>query len=266
MLPVVNLCGLKITRLIIGANPFAGFSHKNKERDAEMMAYYTPERICETWDRAYAAGINTMITNNETLRVINTVKEYLKNGGSLQWIGQIANRTHSSMFEAIDEAVAIGAKAIFFHGMIVDDLCEQRDDGTLREWVQHARSHSIPVGVAGHSPATHKWVDSLDLVDFHVVCFFNCASVHAVNKDERWNLSDIFSAVECIRRIRKPCIGYKIMGAGRIDPAMAIEFAFENIKPGDMVNVGIYRGDKDNMVEENADIVRKILEKISKGT
>ena len=42
-----------------------------------------------------------------------------------------------------------------------------------------------------------------------------------------------------MRRIQKPCIGYKILGAGRIDPVMAFEHAFEHIKPGDVVNVGI---------------------------
>ena len=66
-------------------------------------------------------------------------------------------------------------------------------------------------------------------------------------------------AIACIRRIRKPCIAYKIMGAGRMDPRMAFEYAFESIKPTDVVNVGMYRGDKDGMVEENAALVREIL-------
>jgi hypothetical protein len=29
MLPSVDFCGLKVTRLVLGANPFAGFSHQN---------------------------------------------------------------------------------------------------------------------------------------------------------------------------------------------------------------------------------------------
>jgi hypothetical protein len=65
--------------------------------------------------------------------------------------------------------------------------------------------------------------------------------------------------VETIRAIRKPCIAYKIMGAGRIDARMAFEYALENIKPGDVVNVGMHRGDNDTMVEENAAIVREVL-------
>jgi hypothetical protein len=49
------------------------------------------------------------------------------------------------------------------------------------------------------------------------------------------------------------------MGAGRIDPLMAFEYAFEGIKATDVVNVGMYRGDKDNMLEENVAMVRDIL-------
>ena len=47
MLPTVDFCGLTVTRLIIGANPFGGFSHQNRERDQDMRTYYTPERIME---------------------------------------------------------------------------------------------------------------------------------------------------------------------------------------------------------------------------
>jgi len=91
------------------------------------------------------------------------------------------------------------------------------------------------------------------------VCFFNCGSLHQ-GKGERFHLSDVPAAVEAVRAIRKPCIAYKIMGSGRIDARMALEFAFESIKPTDVVNVGMHRGDKDGMVEENAALVRQILE------
>ncbi len=260
MLPTVNFCGLTVTRLIIGANPFGGFSHQNKERDAAMVAYHTPERIRETWDRAEAAGINTMITNNMTPHVIQTVREYLSGGGKLQWIAQVngVNETKEAMFKALEEAVKIGAKALYFHGAIVDNLYSRQDDKLLREFVEFVRGLKVPVGVAAHAPESHLWVNSLDLVDFHAVCFFNCGSLHS-GKGHKFKLSDMAKAAECVRKIAKPCIGYKIMGAGRIDAGMAFEYAFENIKPGDVVNVGMHRGDKDGMVEENVALVRKTL-------
>ena len=262
MLPIVDFCGLKVTRLILGANPFGGYSHQNEERDIVMRKYYTVERILETWKRAEEAGINTMITNNETPHVLEAVRIYKANGGALQWITQVNAIALPNMPAAIDEAVAIGCSALFFHGMQVDELCRRRDDSTLRGWCDYARSHGVPVGVAGHDPNTHLWVNALNIVDFHVVCFFNCGSLHN-NEGERFVLSDIAPAIACIRSINKPCIAYKIMGAGRIDARMAFEHAFANIKPTDVVNVGMHRGDKDDMVEENVAIVREILDGIN---
>jgi len=118
------------------------------------------------------------------------------------------------------------------------------------------------MGVAGHSPEAHRWVNSLELVDFHTVCFFNCGSLH-YGKGDKFYLGDVFRAVDVINEIEKPCIAYKIMGAGRIEAAMAFEYAFESIKPGDVVNVGMHRGDNDNMVEENVALVAKTLEKLA---
>lgn len=258
MLPTVNFCGLEVTRLILGANPFGGFSHQNNQRDEEMLAYYTVGRIKETWKRAEAAGINTIITNNETPHVVQAVREYLAAGGALQWIAQVNVRTKPSMFDAIDEAVRIGCRAMYIHGALVDEAYARKEEEKIRSWCGHVRSAGVPVGVAGHAPEAHLWVDGLGVADFHAVCFFNCGSLHH-GKGEKFRLSDVAPAVACIRRIRKPCIAYKIMGAGRMDPGMAFEYAFESIKPGDVVNVGMHRGDKDDMVEENAALVGRIL-------
>ncbi|MBD3240609.1 MAG: hypothetical protein GF331_08505 [Chitinivibrionales bacterium] len=258
MLQLVDFCGFKVTRLIIGANPFGGFSHQNGERDRLMREYYTVERIKQTWARAEAAGINTMITNNETPHVLQAVREYLGDGGALQWIAQINPGGRADMSRAIGEAVEIGCRAAYFHGALVDELYRTRDEQSLRSWCAAARAHGVPIGVAAHAPAAHRWVDSLDVVDFHAVCFFNCGSLHD-GQGEKFRLGDVVPAAQTVRAIAKPCIGYKIMGAGRIDARMAFEFAFENIKPHDVVNVGMFRGENDDMVEENVAMVREIL-------
>lgn len=258
MLPKVDFCGLDVTRLIIGANPFGGYSHQSQKRDEEMVTYYTVDRIKETWKYAEQAGINTMIANNETPHVLQAVREYISEGGSLQWIAQVNKREKTDMASAVAEAVNIGCKAIYFHGALIDSAYEQKNDTELREWVDIVRSYGIPVGAAGHSPKAHLWVNDLDIVDFHAVSFFNCGSLHD-GKGEMFKLNDIVAAVDSINKIEKPCIGYKIMGSGRIEAKMAFEYAFEKIKSSDVVNVGMYRGDNENMVSENADFVKKIL-------
>jgi hypothetical protein len=258
MLPTVEFCGLTVTRLIIGANPFGGYSHQNPERDHEMRTYYTPERIIETWERAWAAGINTMITNNETPHVIQTTAQYLADGGPLQWIAQVNLLQDTTMEAALDRVAEIGCVAAYLHGGFIDRLYAEQDERSLRTYVRHGQSLGIPIGVAGHKTVVHDWVDSLDLVDFHAVPFFNCGSLRD-GAGHQFKLEDVFQAVQCVRRLAKPCIAYKIMGAGRMDAWMSFEYAFEQIKPGDLVNVGMHRGDKDGMVEENVEFVRRIL-------
>ena len=223
-----------------------------------MVAYHTPERIFETWQRAEAAGINTMVTNNETPHVIQAVREYRAAGGPLQWIGQLAQGSHPTMLEALDDAAEIGAAGAYLHGGLVDMLYASQDEATLRQYIGHARSLGMTIGTAAHAPEVHDWVNRMDLVDFHVVPFYNCGSLHN-GAGHGFQLGDIMPAVECIQRLEKPCIGYKIMGAGRVDAKMSFEFAFANIKPGDVVNVGMHRGDNDNMVEENVAMVEAIL-------
>jgi hypothetical protein len=260
MLPTVDFCGLKVTRLILGANPFGGFSHQCKERNMEMLMFHTVPVIKETWARAQAAGINTIITNNESPHVIQAVKEYLAEGGTMQWIAQVNCREQPDMLKAIDTVVEIGCKALYFHGAKTDGAYVKRDDKTLRAWCDHVRSHGVPAGVAGHAPETHYWIDGLDAADFHAVCFFDCGSVHE-GKGEKFQLKDMPRAVEFVQKTKKPCIGYKIMGSGRLEARMAFQYAFESIKPGDVVNVGMHRGDKDNMVEEDVALVEEILAK-----
>ena len=258
MLPTVDFCGLTVTRLIMGANPYGGFSHQSKERNEEMLAYHTPERIKETIERAEAAGINTQITNNTSENVSEGLRLYFEAGGGIQWIGQISSAKHDSMFAAIDDAMKFNAKAMYTHGRQTEDMYHTKDADQLKSWMDHIRSHGIPAGVAAHGAEVHRWVYELGVADFHVVCFFRCGSLHT-GEGLKFKLRDMAAAVECIQEIDKPCIGYKIMGAGRIDPHMAFEYAFESIKPTDVVNVGMHRGDKDDVIEENVALVEEIL-------
>jgi len=56
-----KLGNLSVSRLLIGGNPFSGFSHQTAERSAEMRAYYTQERIHATLRQAESLGINTFL-------------------------------------------------------------------------------------------------------------------------------------------------------------------------------------------------------------
>jgi hypothetical protein len=257
-LPVVDFCGLQLSRLLIGANPFGGYSHQNEERDAQMRAYYTPDRIVETLRLAEDEGITGMVANNETPHVLEAVERYHREGGRLQWIAQLNCMHKPDMEAAIDEALAIGAKAVYFHGALIDSAFANKDEAKVRRWFAYGQSRGVPTGAAAHDPRAHLWLNELEIADFHTVCFFNCGSLHQ-GGGEKFSLRDVFPAVQAIQTIQKPCIAYKVLGAGRMDARMGLEFAYESIKPGDVVNLGMHRGDADDIVAQNASLVRDIL-------
>ena len=190
-------------------------AHQNEARDLEMKTWATPDRILETWDRAWAAGINTFVTNNETEHVIETTRRYLAGKGPMQWIGQLAMRNHPSMMASLDEGEGLRAPArpTSTGGYVGRLLQGSRTPRPSSNGSRTPSPSACRSGVAGHSPLVHDWVNTLDLVDFHVVCIFNCGSLHA-GTGHRFQLSDLPPAYDCIARIQKPCIAYKIMGAG----------------------------------------------------
>ncbi|MFH1824620.1 MAG: hypothetical protein ABH873_05270 [Candidatus Firestonebacteria bacterium] len=66
-----------------------------------------------------------------------------------------------------------------------------------------------------------------------------------------------------IRNVKKPCLGFKILAAGRNCNTFekvkkSFEYAFENIKPTDAVVIGAFQKYK-NQIKENSQIVKRIL-------
>src|SRR5512135_3932796 len=59
-LPTVTLGGLEVSRLILGSNPFWGYSHKSAQLDEEMRKHHTDERIVQILDEAASCGLTAV--------------------------------------------------------------------------------------------------------------------------------------------------------------------------------------------------------------
>lgn len=256
-LPTVPFGSHSISRLTIGGNPFSGFSHQNPQRDREMLDYYTVDRIKQTLRDCEQAGINTCCLRVDA-HIWRMLREYRNEGGKLQWFAQMGGEspTHEAN---INQAAANGALAYYIHGGVIDALYEAGNLDRVRQLVDLIHAKGMLAGLAGHNPEAHRWVyDAGVPADFHVVCFYNCGSVHA-GKGERFDPADTPHAVEVIQHIQKPCIAYKVMGAGRRPWREALEYAYANIKPSDIVNLGMYTGDNPTMVQDNVELVCSLL-------
>jgi len=250
-LPTISLGKLKVSRLILGSNPFFGFAHRGKGLGARMKAYYTDQRIMTVLDEAAEMGI-TAVAAPVYDRWIKLFAAYLDKGGKIKtWIAQ-PDPPGGEMAKAIAKAAKGGAKAIFIQGARVDEHVGWNRWDRLRGWVDQIRDLGLPAGMASHRSDVHIEAEKRKFpTDFYYQCFFQAASGKYLMKHR-----DL--AVAAIKQIDKPVVGYKILAAGRLDPADAFAFAFKHIGAKDGVCVGVYPPEKDGMIAQDTGYVRKL--------
>jgi len=250
------------SRFILGSNPFSGFSHQGRERDREMVRYFTTARIKETLRQAEEAGITTIIARGDH-HVVRLLMEYWDEGGKLQWSCQTCPEVgHPD--RTVRKAAQVGAVACHIHGGYADHLFANGRIEELRPTVALARDLGLNIGVAGHNPATLRWVDENLDVDYYMASYYNPIprkkdAEHRAGTDERYRDEDRRAMVETIATLSKPAIHYKVLAAGRNDPAEAFAFVARHLREGDAVCVGVYPAQKPGMVAEDVRLFEEAL-------
>jgi hypothetical protein len=265
-LPPVALGSLLTSKLIIGGNPFSGFSHQNPQRDHEMVEYFTTARIKETLFQAEALGINTFIGRADR-HIVRTLAEYWNEGGKIQWIAQTCPEFGGPLVGA-QLAVRGGASSVYLHGGQMDFLYAQNRLDEAREAIQYIKSAGLPAGVAAHKAFVHQWAnEQLEEIDFHMCSYYNPTprdknAAHVHGMVEEFSPADRDEMVKTIPTLRRPVIHYKIFAAGRTPPAEAIDFTAQHLRPQDAVCVGIFPKDNPAMLAEDLALLEKSLSRV----
>jgi len=265
----VNFLGIQTSRLVLGTNPFAGFSYIGDVTRDQMLDYYTAEKIIGILKYAETLGYTAFIaTTDDFTRRYH--RQYVNEGGKLKWIAQ----THVplSMQVSVNNAIEGGASAIFHQGTHGDSLFETANYDGLRANFKEMRRAGVPIGIATHVPE-HVAIAEKELdADFYMACLHNLrrdnvgrvsSSVSGL-KSEKQNFyrEDREAMLRTIRSISKPCIAYKILGGGNygFDRGELVECfreTYAGIKPGDIATAGVFQRDRDQL-RENAEIVSSL--------
>jgi hypothetical protein len=270
MLPTIDLCGRKVTRLICGGNPLSGFSHVSAELDRQMIEYYTMPNILALFDECLRHGINTFQSRGDRHQM-RAFLEHRLGGGAIQWIAQTASE-FASIPGNIAEIAGYKPTAIYHHGSHTDNSWHAGRIDDVRDLIKAIHDHGLPAGIGSHIPDVIQYCEDKGWeTDFYMCCAYNLArgykSAPAVDRDayarDRFPAEDPPRMMAVMRQVPKPCIAFKIMAASRNCATAeatrrAFEFAFANIKPTDAVVVGMLQKDR-NQVAENAGCVREIL-------
>ena len=267
-LALISIKGVQISRLLVGGNPFSGYSHQSPDRDREMVRYYTTARIKSTLARAEELGINTLLGRSDH-HIRRVLAEYRDEGSTIQWFAQTAP-DYGLPSKSVAGAAAAGASACYIHGGQMDYLLAQNMLDDVPVAIEMIREAGMAAGLAGHNPRVFEWAEANVDVDFYMCSYYNPTTrderpEHVPGASEWFAPEDREVMVGVIRDLSKPAIHYKVMAAGRNDPAEAFSFVARHLRPQDAVVVGFYLGDKPTMLEENVQLFTNSLCDVETG-
>jgi hypothetical protein len=252
--------GLWLSRLLLGSNPFSGFSHQGVDRDERMVHYYTTARIKETLFDAQRLGITGFVARTD-FHVMRLLLEYRDEGGTLRWLAQTCPEVGDSE-ACVRRAVRGGAAACHIHGGVMDHLVAQGRGAEAARAIALIRDSGMKAGVAGHTTAVFEWAEQHLDVDYYMCCYYNPTPrtddpEHVHGAVEEYRDEDRQSMTARVATLSRPAIHYKILAAGRNEPEAAFAYCAAHLRPGDLACVGVFTGDDPKMLEEDVRLFEK---------
>jgi hypothetical protein len=264
-LPSIQLGKHRISRLVTGSNPILGYSYLGSHTDRQMKEYFTVERTVDLLERSERAGI-TAHQFADPERALPYLRKLRDRASKLQFICLHADR--ALIRETVTQTQAI---AMVHHGGVTDRLFAEGKADQVHDYVKAAKDTGVLAGISAHNPdCIRRVADEGWDVDFFMTCFYFLTRKLGNGEKQSQTLDiaypffkdDPRAMTQVIRQVKQPCLGFKILGAGRLCSSQetvrsAFKFAFDNIKPTDGVIVGMFPWAFDE-VSANAQFAREL--------
>ena len=260
-LPQGQIGNQKISRLIMGGNLIAGWSHS---RDLSyvstlMRRYNTPAKIRETLELGEKNGITAI--NTWVMDDNSQIFEHWKAGGKMKWFAQ-TRLDAGGGFSQIQRAIDEGAVGVHLTGDACESLLDQDKFEKVGETIQFIKGQKRIAGVAAHDLrvviACEKAKFDVDFYQktLHTRDYFTAQRLDDISAvgahDNSW-CKDPQAVIDFMARVKKPWIAFKILAAGAIPARAGFPHAVNN--GADFILVGMF----DWQVEEDAKFARRVI-------
>ncbi len=257
-----------ISRLILGGNPFSGFSHQSPAVDREMLDYYTQDRVLGLLQEAELLGINALVARADD-HILALLAAYGLRDHSIQWLAQTAPELGDPLVSA-ERAVRAGATGCHIHGGVMDYYLAQGRLDEVPAIIRQIRDLGMLAGIAGHKPEVFEWARDNLSVDYFMCAYYNPTprdqnAAHVHGSQEQFLDEDRTRMTGLIAGLPAPVIHYKIFAAGRNDPKAAFQFAAGKMRPQDMVCIGVFPKHQPSMLREDAALFEAALREQQPG-
>jgi hypothetical protein len=259
---------------LVGHNPIKGMSHLNQALNQEMRDYFAADgrRGVELLRRCEEMGINTcqMGYRPSEQYIEELLRRHDAEGGRLKWIASFYSlpQDAADARKELEQLLRMNPRPIGVQqvGNTSDLLMRTGRIDLTRENLRRFRDSGLLVGMGAHN---HEVIDYAESHGWDLD-FYQCSlyrSVFSLRETERGR--EVFeeeareSMTRTIRQVSKPCIAFKVLGAGRhcgspeaIDGAL--RYAFGRLKANNVVLLGMWQKHVDQ-VADNVWRIRHLL-------
>jgi len=234
---------ISLSRMIIGTNWLAGWSHTSASADEMIKEKHSdPKTIVPILETFLEAGVNTLMAPiGSTPVIVRAVKEAeQKTGKEIILIDTpIINVDDSAEArkearETIHRGKELGARISLIHHSSAEKLVNKGKQtmDRLPDYLSMIRDEGMVPGLSAHMP---ELVVYSDLNEYDVQTYiqiYNCLGFLMQVEVETVN--------QIIHAAKKPVMTIKSMAAGRTTPFVGLNFSWATIRDCDMVTVGCF--------------------------
>ena len=261
MFPRTEVGGLSLSKLIIGTNWLAGYSHRSSSADNMIKARHsTPDTIVPMLDVFLSHGVDTIMAPfGMTPAIYEAVKiAEDKNGREMIMVDTPVinvddNDAARREAEAtIKECAKRGAKVCLIHHYSAEQLVNKnrRQITRLDDYTKMIRDAGMIPGLSAHMPELVMFSDENGYDVETYIQIYNCMGFLMQVEVE--------AVAAIIRGAKKPVMTIKPLAAGRTTPFVGLNFSWATIRDCDMVTLGCFN---EAEAEEDIEISLAALER-----
>ena len=273
-----DFCGISVSRLILGDNPFNGHSYiTDVHNGGEMMDYYTAENIIRTLFEAEECGIDAYMALGDPF-ILRVLRQYRNEGGRMTIMFQ--SYPPVDLEVNVSQMMECKPAAIYHQGGSADYLIETGKTDELLKRLETIRAAGVKTGLGTHVPETLLQAERENWgMDFYMASLYNARRtqrgqqsgfITGKPKQLVFYPGDPAYMYEAIQNVEKPCIAFKIFAGGQAFlgkppeeiPGVvkaAFEDAYTNIKKNDLACIGVFQK-YSNQLKEDAAIAEQVLD------
>ena len=270
----IDFYGHKVSKLIVGDNPFNGHSYiTDYISGSEMENYYMEDKVLEAIYKMEELGINTMLPLADPF-MIRILKHYRNNGGKMNFIFQTYApfmTSHESANISLKQMMSVDPIGVYISGTYNDVRFETGRKNEIVSMLENYRHCGIKVGIGTHHPELIETSEAENWnPDFYMACMYNFRreregqeSGFLTGKSKSGITvypGDRAIALDTLKKVKKPVIAFKIFAGGQMlvekneaERRSLIRETYETIfsalKPDDFAVMGVFQKYHDQLTE-----------------